>query len=881
MERGERIAGRYELVRRLGRGGMGEVWAARDHNLHRDVALKLLVLDDGLAPDLPARFEREAVAAAQISHPNVVALYDRGVHEGVLFLVMEKVDGPPLSRIIHQESGLEPGRVLRIADGICAALAAAHTAGIVHYDIKPHNVMLTSDGQVKVVDFGIAGFLQTAFSLVRSSQLAPAGTPEYAAPEQFGAERGDKRSDLYALGGVLFVLLTGRPPYTGHSALALMAQKIGEDAPRLDAIRPGLPTALTDLVARLLERDPGRRPGSAEEVRQLLRRASEEGDDSDPGTGPGSTEESSGPLSELPPALVPAVELVCRIDDREKQIDARVRVAEAVVTTAPDAAGRVLAGVPAVQHCLILLGLADEATDPGHSRQLFEQAERLIEGLPPDHEASPLVSSAVAWYLTRHAPERAVPWLDRVERVAHDDRGAPEEMVENLAELAGRVSGTHPERAVRLMARVEQLARRLPPDPEIAFSLPWQLVRIAAAGRAADPGCAERLIDLAEERARGVETTRQRRSALKWTAETVAAFDPQRAERIVGAMPPEDRASAWTSALRSASITDTDVVPLLLDLAERNALELQVSQEVRTPRGPLGLFGSSRQTVTGPDRYALRRTAVAFVRFDGARAERLARRIGEARHEAETFIEMAEEACKSRGAAAGTQPGLARSWLRAAYEAALGEVGWEQASLMGQVARAAAAVDPARARRAADHAGKADPKGVTPYAVAALASDLAAADPVQAERLLNWAIAPDYLLKDSDRNQIAVALIDVAVAVGDGLPKRTGRLIQLLQKVVRAFRSASKREELWSDWSRRYPGLGTHSPGVVRQLAEEYYGPCRDHMLRAAAAAYLPADVDRALEIADEITEAGLRDDALGDIAVAIARSAHPAAWKV
>ncbi|MBP8533269.1 serine/threonine-protein kinase [Streptomyces sp. MK37H] len=240
MERGERIAGRYELVRWLGRGGMGEVWAGRDHRPHRDVALKLLVLDDGLAPDLPAWFEREAVAAAQISHPNVVALYDRGMHENVLFLVMEKVEGPPLSRIIHQESRLGPGRVLRIADGICSALAAAHHAGIVHYDIKPHNVMLTSDGQVKVVDFGIAGFLQTAFSLVRSSQLAPAGTPEYAAPEQFGAERGDRRSDLYALGGVLFVLLTGRPPYTGHSALALMAQKIEEDAPpaRRDTSRP-------------------------------------------------------------------------------------------------------------------------------------------------------------------------------------------------------------------------------------------------------------------------------------------------------------------------------------------------------------------------------------------------------------------------------------------------------------------------------------------------------------------------------------------------------------------------------------------------------------------------------------------------------------------
>ncbi|WP_442814290.1 protein kinase domain-containing protein [Streptomyces sp. NBC_01808] len=192
MQTGERMAGRYELVRRIGRGGMGEVWAGRDHDLHRDVALKLLVLDDDPSGDLPARFAREAVAAAQISHPNVVALHDRGVHEGVLFLVMEQVDGPSLSKVIQQEGPLETGRALELADGICAALAAAHAVGVIHNDIKPHNVMLTSEGRVKVVDFGIAGFLQTAFSLVRSTHLAPAGTPEYAAPEQFDAERGGR-----------------------------------------------------------------------------------------------------------------------------------------------------------------------------------------------------------------------------------------------------------------------------------------------------------------------------------------------------------------------------------------------------------------------------------------------------------------------------------------------------------------------------------------------------------------------------------------------------------------------------------------------------------------------------------------------------------------
>ncbi|MFI6642761.1 serine/threonine-protein kinase [Streptomyces sp. NPDC050504] len=266
MERGELIAGRYELVKRLGRGGMGEVWAGRDRDLHRDVALKLLVLDDASYPDLPKRFDREAVAAAQINHPGVVGLYDRGVHEDVLFIVMEKVTGATLAEHVRTEGPMPPARAVAIARDICDALAAAHRAHVIHYDIKPHNVMLTADGRVKVVDFGIAGFVQNTFSVARSSQLAPAGTPEYGAPEQFLTERGDERSDLYALGGVLFAMLVGHAPFTGHNGLSIMRRKLEEDAPRLADLRPDLPEPLTALVAELLDRDPARRPGSAQGV---------------------------------------------------------------------------------------------------------------------------------------------------------------------------------------------------------------------------------------------------------------------------------------------------------------------------------------------------------------------------------------------------------------------------------------------------------------------------------------------------------------------------------------------------------------------------------------------------------------------------------------
>jgi serine/threonine protein kinase len=304
VEHGVLIAGRYELVKRLGRGGMGEVWAGRDRSLRRDVAVKLLALDDTVPPDLPARFEREAVAAAQISHPNVVALHDRGVHEDLLFLVMERVEGTTLAQHIRDKSPLGPARALEIAQEICAALVAAHRAQVIHYDIKPHNVMLTPDGRVKVVDFGIAGFVQAAFTVARSSQLAPAGTPEYGAPEQFLTERGDERSDLYALGGVLFALLTGRPPVTGHNGIAVMRRKLDEEAPALDTVRPGLPPAVTELVAELLRRDPDRRPQTAAAVHERLGRLRATLDTPDPSSAV--TVPAVPPRTETPPSHPPA-----------------------------------------------------------------------------------------------------------------------------------------------------------------------------------------------------------------------------------------------------------------------------------------------------------------------------------------------------------------------------------------------------------------------------------------------------------------------------------------------------------------------------------------------------------------------------------------------
>lgn len=267
MDRSTVIAGRYELVERLGRGGMGEVWTARDRELHRTVAIKLLQPDDNAPAEFLQRFEREAVAAAQINHPHIAALYDRGAHDDIRFLTMEHIEGTSLAKHLHAHGRLSVDRALEIAQEICEALVAAHAANIVHYDIKPSNVMLTRDGTVKVVDFGIAGFVHThTFTVAPTTLLSPIGTAQYGSPEQFLDHRGDTRSDLYALGSVLFALLTGQPPFGDGSPLSVIRRKLDEEARRVTELRPDVPGPVADLLTDLLQRDPERRPGTAAAV---------------------------------------------------------------------------------------------------------------------------------------------------------------------------------------------------------------------------------------------------------------------------------------------------------------------------------------------------------------------------------------------------------------------------------------------------------------------------------------------------------------------------------------------------------------------------------------------------------------------------------------
>ncbi|MFF3640548.1 protein kinase [Streptomyces sp. NPDC002564] len=265
---GRLLNGRYELLAPIGAGGMGQVWRARDRSLGREVAVKLLVpgtpAGGAERPELLARFRQEARAAAALDSPHIVAVHDHGEDEGTPYLVMSLVQGRSLDEVLREEGRVAVADALRWAADVCRALDVAHAAGIVHRDIKPGNVMIARDGTAKVVDFGIATFMERAVGdarLTRTGQL-PFGSVPYLAPERFRQEAGDGRTDLYALGCVLYELLVGRPPFTG-SAVGVMYHHVNDAPLRPGAARPEVPEPVERLVLDLLAKDPADRPADA------------------------------------------------------------------------------------------------------------------------------------------------------------------------------------------------------------------------------------------------------------------------------------------------------------------------------------------------------------------------------------------------------------------------------------------------------------------------------------------------------------------------------------------------------------------------------------------------------------------------------------------
>ncbi|HUQ07060.1 MAG TPA: serine/threonine-protein kinase [Kofleriaceae bacterium] len=262
------VAGRYLLLSWLGEGGMGSVYQARDIKLDEVVALKLLRQDWVRDASALEQFRREVKLARRIAHPNVVKTFDIGDHDGVPFLTMEFVPGRPLtSSVVH--GGLPLRRVVEIGCALCAGLAAAHALGIVHRDLKPDNVLVTDGGRVAISDFGIAWTRETRGDTGRNTDSS-SGTPGYMSPEQTLGSGIDARTDLYALGAILYELLTGVPAWEGPSPAAIAVAQATHAPPDPSARRPDLPAGLGDVVLGCLARDPARRLATAEQVRELL-----------------------------------------------------------------------------------------------------------------------------------------------------------------------------------------------------------------------------------------------------------------------------------------------------------------------------------------------------------------------------------------------------------------------------------------------------------------------------------------------------------------------------------------------------------------------------------------------------------------------------------
>ncbi|MFG2246067.1 Stk1 family PASTA domain-containing Ser/Thr kinase [Spirillospora sp. NPDC048823] len=269
------LGGRYELETVIGRGGMAEVYRARDLRLDRIVAVKTLRSDLARDPTFQARFRREAQSAASLNHPSVIAVYDTGEDmigdTSIPYIVMEHVDGSTLRDLLRENRALLPDKALEITDGILRALDYSHRGGIVHRDIKPANVMLTRQHEVKVMDFGIArAMADTAATMTQTAQVI--GTAQYLSPEQARGERVDARSDIYSTGCVLYELLTGKPPFTGDSPVAIAYQHVREEPVPPSQVDPQIPQWADAIVLKAMAKEADNRYQNANEFRQEIQR---------------------------------------------------------------------------------------------------------------------------------------------------------------------------------------------------------------------------------------------------------------------------------------------------------------------------------------------------------------------------------------------------------------------------------------------------------------------------------------------------------------------------------------------------------------------------------------------------------------------------------
>lgn len=261
------LGGRYQIGERIAAGGMGVVYQAHDERLGRTVVVKILRTHLAQDPRFVERFRREARAVASLSHPNIAGIFDYGEDEGRHFIVMEFAEGKDLADVIRADGPLEPALAARIAAQICVALDHAHAAGIVHRDIKPANVIVDSAGKVKVTDFGIARAAGDSTLTVTGTML---GTAHYLSPEQASGSKVVPASDIYALGIVLYEMLTGEVPFTADSAVAVAMRHVNDEMPAPSSVDPEIPEELDEVVARATAKDPAARWSGGREMAAAL-----------------------------------------------------------------------------------------------------------------------------------------------------------------------------------------------------------------------------------------------------------------------------------------------------------------------------------------------------------------------------------------------------------------------------------------------------------------------------------------------------------------------------------------------------------------------------------------------------------------------------------
>jgi eukaryotic-like serine/threonine-protein kinase len=268
---------RYEVQSRIGRGGMADVFLARDRLLDRPVAVKVLFPEHASDPNFVERFKREAQSAANLTHPNIVGVYDWGKQGTTYFIVMEYVNGRSLADIIRSDGALLPQRAADITNDVAAALGFAHSSGVVHRDIKPGNILVSPAGNVKVADFGIARALNSAAEAGLTQVGAVMGTASYFSPEQAQGANPDPRSDLYSLGIVMYEMVSGRPPFTGENPVSIAYKQVHETPTALRELVPDVPLSYDAIVTKLLAKSPSNRYSNAEELRLDLKRFREGG----------------------------------------------------------------------------------------------------------------------------------------------------------------------------------------------------------------------------------------------------------------------------------------------------------------------------------------------------------------------------------------------------------------------------------------------------------------------------------------------------------------------------------------------------------------------------------------------------------------------------